>query len=131
MTADVDQGLGNGDGASQRVDPLGPQSEELTGPQSAVGGKQHCCLVGGSMAASKARTSVESWKRISVLSMRGSRIPSQGDLINNPAWTAAFMILPSICAAFVVLAGRLPPCSSRTEHGCRVSLPARDRRRSR
>jgi hypothetical protein len=67
------------------------------------------------MAAAKARTSVASRKRISVLSMRGSRIPSQGDLINSPAWTAAFMIFPSICAAFVVVAGETPdPLSSAT-----------------
>jgi hypothetical protein len=31
MAADVDQRLGNGDSAAQRVDSLGPQPEELAG----------------------------------------------------------------------------------------------------
>jgi hypothetical protein len=68
------------------------------------------------MAVAKARTSVASRKRISVLSMRGSPIPSQGDLINNPAWTAAFMILPSICAVLIVVAGERPDALSSATH---------------
>jgi hypothetical protein len=35
MTADVDQGFGNGDGAPQRVDPLG-QSSPARSPRKAA-----------------------------------------------------------------------------------------------
>jgi hypothetical protein len=64
------------------------------------------------MAAARARTSVASRKRISTRSMRGSRTPSHGDLSNSPAWTAAFIILLRICAAFVVVAGDSPDALS-------------------
>ena len=74
MAADVDQCLGNGNGAPQRVDPLGPQPEEFTGPQPAEGGQEQGRLVAGIDGTGQDTiTSVSSRNRVSVRSMlRGS-----------------------------------------------------------
>jgi hypothetical protein len=40
VAPDVDHRLGNGHLAPKDVDPLGPEAEELVGPQTAVGGEE-------------------------------------------------------------------------------------------